>query len=310
MYKSPLASTTTPTGSASSAAVAGPVKSGAVDPHPAIVVMDDVRAFVQTSRRLGLPLAVERSRSGNGAHVWFFFATPVAAATARKMGCHLITETMASRHELGMDSYDRLFPSQDTMPRGGFGNLIALPLQHGPRQEGNSVFLNDDLVAFPDEQQWAHLASIKRIDALTVERIASDASRAGSVVGSSHGGSGRRRGRCTVDAAAIREGAITAHHRAPAESSVSGALAEALRREGRPALAAAQPDQAYCGLPESGVLQEAEHAAVDGAHPAGDLLRRRSPAACRATPRLQTRSRGAAPRSRCRSRCRRRARLR
>ncbi len=66
-----------------------------------------------------------------------------------------------------MDSYDRLFPSQDTMPRGGFGNLIALPLQHGPRQEGNSVFLNDDLAAFPDEQQWAHLASIQRIDALT-----------------------------------------------------------------------------------------------------------------------------------------------
>jgi hypothetical protein len=72
--------------------------------------MDDVRAFVQTSRRLGLSVAVERSRSGNGAHVWFFFTTSVAAATARKMGCHLITETMASRHELGMDSYDRLFP--------------------------------------------------------------------------------------------------------------------------------------------------------------------------------------------------------
>jgi superfamily II DNA or RNA helicase len=99
------------------------------------------------------------------------------------MGCHIITETMANRHQLGMDSYDRLFPSQDTMPRGGFGSLIALPLQHGPRQEGNSVFLNDDLAAFPDEQQWAHLASVKRIDSSTVERIASDASRAGSVVG-------------------------------------------------------------------------------------------------------------------------------
>ena len=144
---------------------------------------DDVRAFVETSRQLGLPVAVERSRSGNGAHVWFFFATPVAAAAARKMGCHIITETMANRHDLGMDSYDRLFPSQDTLPRGGFGNLIALPLQHGPRQEGNSVFLDDDLVAFPDEQQWAHLASIKRIDALTVERIASEASREGNVVG-------------------------------------------------------------------------------------------------------------------------------
>jgi len=113
--------------------------------------MDDVRAFVQTSRRMGLPLAVERSRSGNGAHVWFFFTTPVAAATARRMGCHLITETMASRHELGMDSYDRLFPSQDTMPRGGFGNLIALPLQHAARRAGGSVFLDDDLQPLADQ---------------------------------------------------------------------------------------------------------------------------------------------------------------
>jgi len=145
--------------------------------------IEDARAFVETSRRLGLPAVVERSRSGNGAHVWFFFSEPVAASTARKMGCHLITETMARRHELSMDSYDRLFPSQDTMPRGGFGNLIALPLQHGPRQEGNAVFLDDDFVAFPDDQQWAFLASIERIDPMTVERIASEATRTGSVVG-------------------------------------------------------------------------------------------------------------------------------
>jgi hypothetical protein len=84
---------------------------------------EDVHAFVETARRLGLPALVERSRSGNGAHVWFFFAAPVPAHIARKMGCHLITETMAVRHELSMESYDRLFPSQDTMPRGGFGNL-------------------------------------------------------------------------------------------------------------------------------------------------------------------------------------------
>ena len=144
---------------------------------------EDARAFVETARRLGLPAVVERSRSGNGAHVWFFFSAPVAASTARKMGCHLITETMARRHELSMESYDRLFPSQDTMPRGGFGNLIALPLQHGPRQVGNSVFLDDDFVAFPDDQQWAFRASIERIAPMTVERIASEATRAGSVVG-------------------------------------------------------------------------------------------------------------------------------
>ena len=82
-----------------------------------------------------------------------------------------------------MESYDRLFPSQDTMPRGGFGNLIALPLQHGPRQEGHSVFLDENLGAYPDDQQWLALATVRRIDAATVERIASDAARAGTIVG-------------------------------------------------------------------------------------------------------------------------------
>jgi hypothetical protein len=144
---------------------------------------EDVRALVETARRLGLPALVERSRSGNGAHVWFFFSEPVPAATARKMGCYVITETMASRHELGMDSYDRLFPSQDTMPRGGFGNLIALPLQHGPRQLGYSVFLDDEMNAYPDDQQWSVLAAVRRIDAATVERIAADATVAGTILG-------------------------------------------------------------------------------------------------------------------------------
>jgi superfamily II DNA or RNA helicase len=144
---------------------------------------DDVSAFVETSRRVGLPAAVERSRSGNGAHVWFFFSSPVAASIARKMGCYLITETMSRRHQLSMESYDRLFPSQDTMPRGGFGNLIALPLQHEPRKAGNAVFVDDKLEAYPDDRQWAYLASVRRIDPGTVELIAREATRLGSVVG-------------------------------------------------------------------------------------------------------------------------------
>jgi len=89
---------------------------------------EDVLAFAETCRRIGVPYAIERSRSGNGAQVWFFFSSPVTAVTARKMGSHLITETMARRHQLSMASYDRLFPNQDTLPNGGFGNLIALPL--------------------------------------------------------------------------------------------------------------------------------------------------------------------------------------
>jgi len=144
---------------------------------------EDARAFAETARRLGLPVLVERSRSGNGAHVWFFFSEPVSVALARRMGCHVITETMSARHELSMDSYDRLFPSQDTMPRGGFGNLIALPLQREPRQHANSVFLDDNLNPYPDGQQWSVLASARRISLVTVERIASDAARAGTVVG-------------------------------------------------------------------------------------------------------------------------------
>ncbi len=145
--------------------------------------VEDVGAFVETCEHLGLPAAVERSRSGNGAHVWFFFRSPVPASTARRMGCYLITETMVRRHQLSMESYDRLFPSQDTMPRGGFGNLIALPLQHEPRQRGNSVFLDERLNAYPDDRQWAYLASVRRIDADTVDSIAREALRQGAVLG-------------------------------------------------------------------------------------------------------------------------------
>ncbi len=144
---------------------------------------DDVRAFIETCRRVGLPATVERSRSGNGAHVWFFFSAPVSASIARRMGCYLITETMSRRYQLSMDSYDRLFPSQDTMPRGGFGNLIALPFQHEPRQRQNSVFLDDQMEPYPDNQQWAYLASVPRIDPSTVDLIAREATRQGSVVG-------------------------------------------------------------------------------------------------------------------------------
>ena len=142
---------------------------------------EDAAAFVETCRSAGVPPAVERSRSGNGAHVWFFFSTPVAANLARRMGCYLITETMARRHQLSMESYDRLFPNQDTMPRGGFGNLIALPFQDRARKQGNTVFLDDTFKPWPD--QGAYLASIPRIPPDLVEGLAREASRNGLVVG-------------------------------------------------------------------------------------------------------------------------------
>jgi len=114
---------------------------------------EDVSAFRETCVSLSLMPAVERSRSGNGAHIWFFFSEPVSAADARRLGSGLLTRAMARRHELKFQSYDRLFPSQDTVPKGGFGNLIALPFQ-GQAQDEN-------FAPYPD--QWAYLDSLPRI---------------------------------------------------------------------------------------------------------------------------------------------------
>jgi superfamily II DNA or RNA helicase len=107
-----------------------------------------------------VPLAIERSRSGHGAHAWFFFTYPVAAGLARKFGSALLTRAMSERHQIKFKSYDRFFPNQDTMPKGGFGNLIALPLQKAARQNANSVFIDEQFRAYED--QWAFLAQIKR----------------------------------------------------------------------------------------------------------------------------------------------------
>lgn len=142
---------------------------------------EDVAAFRETCTTFDLPVAIERSRSGNGAHAWFFFSEPVMAATARVMGCYLITETMSRRHQLSMESYDRLFPSQDTMPRGGFGNLIALPLQWEPRKKGNSVFVDETFSPYLD--QWGYLTSLKRLSSQELQSIADKAVRKGQVIG-------------------------------------------------------------------------------------------------------------------------------
>lgn len=142
---------------------------------------EDVKAFSETCSSHDLAIAVERSRSGNGAHAWVFFSEPVAASVARAMGCFLITETMSCRHQLSMESYDRFFPSQDIMPRGGFGNLIALPLQGEPRKAGNSVFLDESFCPYPD--QWSYLSSVKRLSQQDVHAIADRAIRSGQVIG-------------------------------------------------------------------------------------------------------------------------------
>ncbi|MFO7600140.1 MAG: DEAD/DEAH box helicase family protein [Candidatus Desulfacyla sp.] len=143
--------------------------------------MADVSQFGETCRRFDVPAAVERSRSGNGGHVWTFFSEPVPAVLARQLFSFMLTETMDRRPELGLGSYDRLFPSQDTLPKGGFGNLIALPLQKKAREQGNSLFVDDRLLPHPD--QWAFLSSIRRMDLDAVRALVDEAGRRGRVVG-------------------------------------------------------------------------------------------------------------------------------
>ena len=107
------------------------------------------------------PCAVERSRSGEGGHLWVFFEFPVSAVKARKLGSGLLTQAMKERHEIKFDSYDRMFPNQDTMPSGGFGNLIALPLQKQAVKRENSVFIDDYFMPYRD--QWAFLSCIRKM---------------------------------------------------------------------------------------------------------------------------------------------------
>jgi len=128
---------------------------------------EDAQAFVQSCHELGVPAALEISRSGNGAHVWIFFAGNVFARDARRLGTAIISHTCSRTRQLKLTSYDRLFPNQDAMPKGGFGNLIALPLQKKPRENGFSVFVDGALKPYPD--QWGFLAAIRPMPVADIE---------------------------------------------------------------------------------------------------------------------------------------------
>lgn len=130
---------------------------------------DDVRAYVSVCRDWGVPAYIERSRSGNGAHVWILFDEHIKAQTARRLGNAILTEAMEREGKMSFKSYDRFFPNQDYMPTGGFGNLVALPLQGRARKDGNSVFVDDDFIPFTD--QWAYLQRMTKMTAAEVEKL-------------------------------------------------------------------------------------------------------------------------------------------
>ena len=129
----------------------------------------DVLAYVNVCRDWGVPAYIERSRSGNGAHVWILFDEHIKAQTARRLGNAILTEAMEREGRMSFKSYDRFFPNQDFMPTGGFGNLVALPLQGRARKDGNSVFVDDDFIPFSD--QWAYLQRMKKMTAAEIEML-------------------------------------------------------------------------------------------------------------------------------------------
>jgi superfamily II DNA or RNA helicase len=132
----------------------------------------DIAVLRDVCTDFNIPIAVERSRSGKGGHVWFFFENQLPAALARKFGTALLTFSMSKRHEIQFNSYDRLFPSQDTMPKGGLGNLIALPLQKMARKNENSEFIDENFRSYED--QWAFLSSIQKLSENSLEYFISE----------------------------------------------------------------------------------------------------------------------------------------
>lgn len=136
-------------------------------------------AFVKTCRARGIDALMERSRSGAGAHVWIFFEDRVPARLARRLGALLLTETMNAFPSLSFRSYDRFFPNQDSVPKGGFGNLIALPLQGEARARGNTVFVDDEFA--PHADPWRALAEARPLASARAHAMVAAAQRRGEI---------------------------------------------------------------------------------------------------------------------------------
>ncbi|WP_339213802.1 DEAD/DEAH box helicase family protein [Ornithinibacillus sp. FSL M8-0202] len=128
----------------------------------------DAKVFLKACKKLNVPAYVEISRSGNGCHIWIFFQEPISAKLARKLGKTLLSMEKENHYET-ISSYDRMFPSQDELNAGGIGNLIALPLQGKSRKEGNSIFVDDNFLAYAD--QWDFLSNVIKVTKKEVELL-------------------------------------------------------------------------------------------------------------------------------------------
>ncbi len=121
----------------------------------------DSLLVVDTFNNFNISTSMERSRSGDGCHLWIFFNEEISARIARYFGNLILNYTLENNVGLDLGSYDRLFPNQDKMPKGGFGNLIALPLQRMPAKNKNSLFVDNSFEYYKD--QWDYLSNVKKV---------------------------------------------------------------------------------------------------------------------------------------------------
>ena len=131
--------------------------------------MQDIEAYRRAAEQMGISVGVERSRSGNGGQAWIFFVRPLPAVLARRLGTLIVARASSFHQGMKLSTYDRFFPNQDMCPKGGFGNLIVLPLQQEPRKSGHTLFLNEQFE--PVSDQWAYLASFPKIDLADLKRL-------------------------------------------------------------------------------------------------------------------------------------------
>lgn len=133
----------------------------------------EVNAFRKICENNEVPILVERSRSGKGAHIWIFFEKPILASIARRFGTALLTKGAESVNIRSFKYYDRMLPAQDHIPlntktgKPGLGNLVALPLQGQALKLGNSAFIDENWNAYPN--QWECLKEVKKLSSETVE---------------------------------------------------------------------------------------------------------------------------------------------
>lgn len=131
--------------------------------------MQDIEAYRRAAEQMGISVGIERSRSGNGGHAWIFFAHPFPAVLGRRLGTLIVARASSFHQGMKLSTYDRFFPNQDMCPKGGFGNLIALPLQQEPRKSGHTLFLDEKFE--PVSDQWTYLVSLQKVDLAELQRL-------------------------------------------------------------------------------------------------------------------------------------------